>query len=154
MFILNSPLSQFEVTNLFGIVAPIFGQFNIILTNLSLYTFFPLDSSNKKNAYYGTLTVTLPLVWFAYIIDFFNFFFNCYLYCKDIFIIFPIVILCGIIFTGVGFIISYSGRRVVEQIIRNSGTIGTVTVGLVTGLDAALNLNDRLKKKKQKKRRF
>ena len=39
MFILNSPLSQFKVTNLFGIVAPIFGQFHIILTNLSLYTF-------------------------------------------------------------------------------------------------------------------
>ena len=39
MFFINSPLSQFEVTNLIGIFAPIFGQFNIILTNLALYTF-------------------------------------------------------------------------------------------------------------------
>jgi len=38
LFYINSPLSQFEVTNLFGIFAPIIGQFNIILTNLALYT--------------------------------------------------------------------------------------------------------------------
>ena len=40
MFNINSPLSQFEVTNLIGINAPIFGHFNIILTNLALYVFF------------------------------------------------------------------------------------------------------------------
>jgi F-type H+-transporting ATPase subunit a len=40
MFYINSPLSQFEVTNLIGINAPIFGHFNIILTNLALYAFF------------------------------------------------------------------------------------------------------------------
>ena len=39
MFFVQSPLSQFEVTNLIGIFAPIFGQLNIILTNLALYTF-------------------------------------------------------------------------------------------------------------------
>jgi F-type H+-transporting ATPase subunit a len=39
MFILNSPLSQFEVINLIGIFAPILGNMNIILTNLALYTF-------------------------------------------------------------------------------------------------------------------
>jgi F-type H+-transporting ATPase subunit a len=39
MFYLNSPLGQFEVTNLIGIISPILGQFNIILTNLALYTF-------------------------------------------------------------------------------------------------------------------
>ena len=42
MFYLNSPLSQFEVTNLIGIFSPIFGQINIILTNLALYTFLIL----------------------------------------------------------------------------------------------------------------
>jgi F-type H+-transporting ATPase subunit a len=39
MFLINSPLSQFEVTNLIGISAPILGHFNIILTNLALYAF-------------------------------------------------------------------------------------------------------------------
>jgi F-type H+-transporting ATPase subunit a len=42
MFYINSPLSQFEVLNLIGINAPIFGHFNIILTNLALYLFFIL----------------------------------------------------------------------------------------------------------------
>ena len=40
MFYINSPLSQFEVTNLIGINAPIFGHFNIVLTNLALYALF------------------------------------------------------------------------------------------------------------------
>ena len=40
MFFINSPLSQVEVTNLIGINAPIFGHFNLILTNLALYSFF------------------------------------------------------------------------------------------------------------------
>ena len=68
MFILNSPLSQFEVTNLFGIVAPIFGQFNIILTNLSLYTFFPLDSSNKKKCilWDSNCNITVSLICLYY----------------------------------------------------------------------------------------
>ena len=35
MNFINSPLSQFEVTNLIEIFAPIFGQLNIILTNLA-----------------------------------------------------------------------------------------------------------------------
>ena len=39
MFYINSPLSQFEVTNLIGIFTPIIGQINIDLTNLALYTF-------------------------------------------------------------------------------------------------------------------
>ena len=39
MFYINSPLSQFEVTNLIGIITPIIGQINIDLTNLALYTF-------------------------------------------------------------------------------------------------------------------
>ena len=39
LFIL-SPLSQFEVTSLIGINAPILGHINISLTNLALYTIF------------------------------------------------------------------------------------------------------------------
>lgn len=39
---INSPLSQFEVTNLLGINAPILGYTNISLTNLALYTIFIL----------------------------------------------------------------------------------------------------------------
>ena len=35
-----SPLSQFEVTNLIGINAPILGNLHIDLTNLSLYSIF------------------------------------------------------------------------------------------------------------------
>src|SRR6266576_3254423 len=41
IFIL-SPLSQFEVTSLIGINIPLFGYFNIALTNLALYTCFIL----------------------------------------------------------------------------------------------------------------
>lgn len=36
--ILNSPLEQFEVTNLLGFNAPIFGYLNLTLTNLALYS--------------------------------------------------------------------------------------------------------------------
>ena len=41
LFIL-SPLSQFEVTSLIGVNAPILGHINISLTNLALYTIFIL----------------------------------------------------------------------------------------------------------------
>jgi len=44
--------------------------------------------------------------------------------------------------------IFYSGKRFVDKIIKNSGNIGTALVGLVTVMDAALNLKDRLKKGK------
>lgn len=36
--IINSPLEQFEVTSLLGLNAPIFGYFNLTLTNLALYS--------------------------------------------------------------------------------------------------------------------
>ena len=36
---INSPLEQFEVTSLVGLSAPIFGYFNLTLTNLALYSF-------------------------------------------------------------------------------------------------------------------
>lgn len=35
---IHSPLEQFEVTNLIGLNAPIFGYFNLTLTNLALYS--------------------------------------------------------------------------------------------------------------------
>lgn len=38
--IILSPLSQFEVTSLIGINAPLLGHLNILLTNLALYTLF------------------------------------------------------------------------------------------------------------------
>lgn len=38
LLILNSPLEQFEVTNLIGLNAPIFGFLNLTITNLSLYS--------------------------------------------------------------------------------------------------------------------
>ena len=37
LIIINSPLEQFEVTNLLGLNAPIFGYLNLTLTNLALY---------------------------------------------------------------------------------------------------------------------
>lgn len=37
-FFINSPLEQFEVTNLIGLNAPILGYLNITLTNLGLYS--------------------------------------------------------------------------------------------------------------------
>jgi hypothetical protein len=77
MFFINSPLSQFEVTNLIGIFAPIFGQFNTIYwLNEAVYT---------------------------YIFDLFGLLFKFYLFCKDLVTIFPLLIFCGIILTGVGF---------------------------------------------------
>jgi len=119
MFFINSPLSQFEVTNLIGIFAPIFGQFNIIyLFNEALYT---------------------------YIFDLFGLLFKFFLNCKDFFTIFPLLIYCGIIFTGVGFFILHSSR-LGQKIIKNAGQIGTGLVGFATGLDATLNLAERLKK--------
>ena len=40
--IILSPLSQFEVTSLIGLNAPLFGIFNFSLTNFALYTIFVL----------------------------------------------------------------------------------------------------------------
>jgi F-type H+-transporting ATPase subunit a len=41
-FLINSPLEQFEVTSLIGLNAPIFGYFNLTLTNLALYSLLVL----------------------------------------------------------------------------------------------------------------
>ena len=42
MLIINSPLDQFEVINLISLNAPIFGGFNLALTNLGLYSLIVL----------------------------------------------------------------------------------------------------------------
>jgi F-type H+-transporting ATPase subunit a len=38
IIIINSPLEQFEVSNLISVIAPIFGYINISLSNLGLYS--------------------------------------------------------------------------------------------------------------------
>ena len=38
----NSPLEQFEVTNIFSLQFPIFGYFTLTITNLALYSFIVL----------------------------------------------------------------------------------------------------------------
>lgn len=86
-----------------------------------------------------------------HIVDFCNLVFNFYLYCTDIFIVYHIILLCGISLISVSFIIHYSSRRIIDKIIKNGGNIGTGVVGLVTGLDAALNLGDRFKGEKADK---
>ena len=42
MYIINSPLEQFEIVSLIGINAPILGYLNITLTNLSFYSILVL----------------------------------------------------------------------------------------------------------------
>ena len=37
LFFSNSPLDQFEIRNLISLNAPIFGDFNLSLTNIGLY---------------------------------------------------------------------------------------------------------------------
>lgn len=54
----------------------------------------------------------------------------------------------GITPTGVCDII-LDNNRVVEKFIEFTGNIGTGVVGLVIGLDAALNLADKVKKAKK-----
>ena len=62
VFIL-SPLSQFEVTSLIGVNAPILGHINISLTNLALYTIFILLIVVGLN-YYGNNDYNLvPSKW-------------------------------------------------------------------------------------------
>jgi hypothetical protein len=112
MIFINSPLSQFEVTNLIGIFAPILGKINIILTNLALYT---------NNCFCCSLDISFLIV------------------------IFISSLFCGVI-TMVLIYIHFSGKKIIEAVIKNGGTIGAGVVGLVTGLDSAFNLADRMRK--------
>ncbi len=38
LYLINSPLEQFEVSNLISINAPLFGYLNLTLSNLALYS--------------------------------------------------------------------------------------------------------------------
>lgn len=62
IFIL-SPLSQFEVTNLIGINAPILGYINISLTNLALYTIFILLIVVGLHSYGNNDNNLIPSKW-------------------------------------------------------------------------------------------
>lgn len=44
IFLINSPLEQFEVINLISLNAPILGHVNFALTNLSLYALLVLST--------------------------------------------------------------------------------------------------------------
>ena len=246
MFYINSPLSQFEVSNLIGIFTPILDQLNFIPYNLALYSdIFENFSYLTKPEFWGSimgyivnnlfigvffedhinnLTVfltefTVRFSIFGCIFEqlysltvytgcvaqsVFSFYDYCtgilmdfslmdyslmgcsivvlcgisiivvsfiYHYTKDIFINLPIFTFFGFSFfvvsyivlyigcigsnfinscgisTIVGYIILYSGagRKIIDEIRKNAGNIGTGAVGLATGLDAVLNLADRFK---------
>jgi F-type H+-transporting ATPase subunit a len=60
---LNSPLEQFEVTNLLGLNAPIFGYLNITLTNLGFYSLFVLFLIIGLHIMGNNETKLLPSKW-------------------------------------------------------------------------------------------
>jgi len=62
LFIL-SPLSQFEVTNLIGINAPILGNLHLNLTNLSLYSIFVIFTILGLHIYANNDNKILPNNW-------------------------------------------------------------------------------------------
>jgi F-type H+-transporting ATPase subunit a len=62
LFIL-SPLSQFEVTNLIGINAPILGNLHLNLTNLSLYSIFVLLTILGLHIYANNDNKIVPNNW-------------------------------------------------------------------------------------------
>jgi F-type H+-transporting ATPase subunit a len=61
--LINSPLEQFEVTNLLGLNAPIFGYLNITLTNLALYSIITLILVIGLNYMANNETKLLPSKW-------------------------------------------------------------------------------------------
>nr|YP_009936108.1 Atp6 [Sanghuangporus vaninii]YP_010714088.1 ATP synthase F0 subunit a [Fuscoporia gilva]QNS39950.1 Atp6 [Sanghuangporus vaninii]WDD39651.1 ATP synthase F0 subunit a [Fuscoporia gilva] len=62
MFI-NSPLEQFEVTNLIGLNAPILGYLNFTLTNLALYCFLVLILVLSLHLIANNNTKLVPSKW-------------------------------------------------------------------------------------------
>jgi F-type H+-transporting ATPase subunit a len=58
-----SPLSQFEVTNLIGVNAPILGNLHLNLTNLSLYSIFVLLTILGLHIYANNDNKILPNNW-------------------------------------------------------------------------------------------
>ena len=61
--IINSPLEQFEVTSLLGLNAPIFGYFNLTLTNLALYSTLVLFIVVSLHFMANNNTRLLPSKW-------------------------------------------------------------------------------------------
>jgi F-type H+-transporting ATPase subunit a len=60
---INSPLSQFEVTNLIGINAPILGNLHLNLTNLSLYSIFVVLTIIGLHIYANNDNKIIPNNW-------------------------------------------------------------------------------------------
>jgi F-type H+-transporting ATPase subunit a len=62
-FFIFSPLSQFEVTNLIGVNAPILGHLHLNLTNLSLYSIFVLLTILGLHIYANNDNKIVPNNW-------------------------------------------------------------------------------------------
>ena len=129
-----STLCVFDFSDFTLILAPIFGLFYLIY-NLAVHIY----------VFVFEFIYNLALHIYGYVFYLFTFVSFNYHFCTDIFILFPILTICGISLIGAGFIISYSGagKKIVEAIVKNAGTIGATGVGLVTGLDATLNIVER-----------
>nr|YP_009690304.1 ATP synthase F0 subunit a [Fomitiporia mediterranea]QEG57084.1 ATP synthase F0 subunit a [Fomitiporia mediterranea] len=63
LIFINSPLEQFEVTSLVGFNAPIFGYFNLTLTNLALYSFLVLFLVISLHIIANNNTKLVPSKW-------------------------------------------------------------------------------------------
>lgn len=61
--LINSPLEQFEVTSLIGLNAPIFGYFNLTLTNLALYSLLVLGLIVSLHVMGNNNTKLVPSKW-------------------------------------------------------------------------------------------
>jgi F-type H+-transporting ATPase subunit a len=62
-FLINSPLEQFEVTNLIGINAPVLGYLNLTLTNLALYSIVVLTLIVGLHYMANNNTKLIPSKW-------------------------------------------------------------------------------------------
>jgi F-type H+-transporting ATPase subunit a len=62
-FIILSPLSQFEVSNLIGINAPILGNLHLNLTNLNLYSIFVIFTILSLHLYANNDNKIIPNNW-------------------------------------------------------------------------------------------
>jgi F-type H+-transporting ATPase subunit a len=62
-FLILSPLSQFEVTSLIGLSAPILGYLNLTITNLALYSVLVLTLIVSLHIFANNNTRLLPSKW-------------------------------------------------------------------------------------------
>jgi F-type H+-transporting ATPase subunit a len=63
VFLILTPLTQFEVINLFGISAPILGNLNILLTNISLNTILIIIIVISLHCYGNNDSKIIPNNW-------------------------------------------------------------------------------------------